>query len=284
MFVALGKNTTNKNQDLRAVSGILTTKEWCHRERVRRNCVKHNARRTSVTIQVNRVIVQSTTLKDILDCHVTKLTTASLVANFVPRNDNSLEGTEKKTMKRFVLIMLSIFTCAIATAATETTEWWVDGEVYATTSCETGGDISTPPQNPTKKGYTFQGWETAVYDMSTLDATINGTDFTFNSNTHKWRIKFSYGYVYGESLCSSISGDQWYPGLQELDTSSSGGHCWCRVTEFFPTGSAKVYEVSSPHWVYLRNDGSGCNGYCTDHCSDYPRNRQSLRESLYGTN
>lgn len=60
-------------------------------------------------------------------------------------------------MKRIVLIMLSIFTCAIATAATETINWYVDGNTYATTTCQTGGDIVLP-QTPTKYGYTFNGW------------------------------------------------------------------------------------------------------------------------------
>ena len=64
-------------------------------------------------------------------------------------------------MKRFVLIMLSIFTCAIACSATETINWYANGQIYATTTCEIGGDIELPV-SPYKKGYIFQGWENAI--------------------------------------------------------------------------------------------------------------------------
>lgn len=48
--------------------------------------------------------------------------------------------------------------CAIAHAATETINWYMDGNTYATTQCETGSDIILP-QTPYKYGYTFQGWD-----------------------------------------------------------------------------------------------------------------------------
>ena len=191
-------------------------------------------------------------------------------------------------MKRFVLIMLSIFTCAIATAATETTEWYVGANLYATTSCETGGDISTPPQNPTKKGYTFQGWETATFDLATLDTSIGGSNYIYNNSTRKWRADFSYGYVYGEFLCSPTpnAGSGWYPTSQELDTESgTGQYCYCRATEFLPTGSSKIYEAVASRWVLAYDFGSAssCAGSCAYPCSDV-KSRSSLRASIFGTN
>lgn len=185
-------------------------------------------------------------------------------------------------MKRFVLILLSIFTCAIATAATETTEWWVNGSVYATTSCETGGDISTPPQNPTKKGYTFQGWETAVYDMSTLDATINGSTYGYNVSTKKWNATFSYGIVYGESLCSSTPSDV-YAQYGELEiTTDSCQYCYCRATEFKPNETVKIYEIVDSPWVVV-NPCSGGNN-CPQHCGCNGMANVSTRRKMYGIN
>ena len=94
-------------------------------------------------------------------------------------------------MKRFVLILLSIFTCAIATAATETINWYMDGNTYATTTCQTGGDIVLPQNTPTKYGYTFQGWrdyKPIEYLESTGTQWID-TGVILNENS-KIRAKF----------------------------------------------------------------------------------------------
>ena len=47
--------------------------------------------------------------------------------------------------------------CIGAHAKTETINWYMDGNTYATTQCETGSDIILP-QTPYKYGYTFNGW------------------------------------------------------------------------------------------------------------------------------
>lgn len=59
-------------------------------------------------------------------------------------------------MKRFIVFLLLVF-CSAAHADTETINWYMGDNVYATTTCESGGDI-TLPTAPTKYGYTFQGW------------------------------------------------------------------------------------------------------------------------------
>ena len=59
-------------------------------------------------------------------------------------------------MKRiFVFLMLFIGTAAIA----HTINWYVDGNIFHTTTCESGEDI-TPPTAPEKYGYTFKEWGT----------------------------------------------------------------------------------------------------------------------------
>lgn len=122
------------------------------------------------------VVCQRQTLKDILDCRVTKLTTASLVANFVPRNDNTLEfwGARKggTRMKKFLVFLCAIFICTFAFA--HSVEWYVDDSLYQTTTCDAGDSI-TPPTAPTKYGYSFAGWELLYTQLEYIQST--GTQY-----------------------------------------------------------------------------------------------------------
>lgn len=63
-------------------------------------------------------------------------------------------------VKRFIVFLL-LFFCSAAHAETETINWYMGDNIYATTTCESGGDI-TLPTTPTKYGYTFQGWSSYV--------------------------------------------------------------------------------------------------------------------------
>ena len=60
--------------------------------------------------------------------------------------------------------------CIGAHAATETINWYMDGNTYATTQCETGGDIILP-QTPYKYGYTFNGWSANYTPIEYLEST-----------------------------------------------------------------------------------------------------------------
>ena len=77
-----------------------------------------------------------------------------------------------------------MFFCSVAHADTETINWYMDNNVYATTTCESGGDI-TLPTTPIKYGYTFQGWSGYVpieYLESTGTQWID-TGFKPNNNS-----------------------------------------------------------------------------------------------------
>ena len=74
-------------------------------------------------------------------------------------------------MKKFLVLFFSIFICSIAHADTETINWYVDETSYATTTCQTGGDIILPT-TPTKYGYTFQGWANYI-PIEYLESTGN---------------------------------------------------------------------------------------------------------------
>lgn len=159
-------------------------------------------------------------------------------------------------MKRFIFLLTTIFICGAAIAQTETTKWYIEGELYDTTSCESGDDI-TMPQVPERFGYTFSGWEPAVYDMSTLDKTINGSRSSCNNNT-TWQVTFSYGTVYGEALYSN-------------------NMCYCRITHFKPTGDYKIYEPLFSGWVADRN-ATACCGDCKQYVGN---GANHVRAQLY---
>ena len=58
-------------------------------------------------------------------------------------------------MKKFFVIFGLAFVCI--TAFAHSVEWYVDGSLYQTTTCDAGDSI-TPPVAPTKYGYTFDKW------------------------------------------------------------------------------------------------------------------------------
>ena len=107
-------------------------------------------------------------------------------------------------MKKFHIFLLMMLACN-AYAATETINWYVDGSVYDTTTCQSGGNVNLPTQ-PTKRGHTFAGWVVALYDMSTLDYTTDGTNYTYNASAYTWATIFDYGLVSGTALCSVTPG------------------------------------------------------------------------------
>ena len=199
----------------------------------------------------------------------------------------SAMGTKNKTkkgknMKNLLIFMWLVAVCGVANAQTETTKWYIDGKVYTTTNCESGGDIEVP-ELPERFGYTFQGWMPAVYDMSTIDTSINGTSSSTSGKT--WRAIFSYGAVYGESLCSPTSNSEWYTNTV-LDTETgSGQYCYCRVTEFIPTGSSIVYEPVSSLWAFNGDyfSASDCALRCPDRCGSGFRTNPALRAGLLGS-
>ena len=91
-------------------------------------------------------------------------------------------------MKRFVLFLFAIFVCHFSHAQTETINWYVGGNVYTTTTCESGNDIILPA-TPTKLGYTFQGWVDYI-PIEYLEFT--GTQYIDPNITIKGTSKFEF--------------------------------------------------------------------------------------------
>lgn len=112
-------------------------------------------------------------------------------------------------IKRFLFCCL----CAIAIIAignfthnayanTETINWYVDGETYDTTTCQSGDDIELPT-TPTKLGYTFVGWEKVYIPIEYLQFnTVVAPGINYSLDTGiipnaytTFRIKFTMGVV-----------------------------------------------------------------------------------------
>lgn len=104
--------------------------------------------------------------------------------------------------------------CSAAHADTETINWYMDNNIYATTTCESGGDI-TLPTAPTKYGYTFQGWSSYVpieYLESTGTQWID-TGYKIQTANVKIRLKFMKTNTHPGSLIGAsniVSDSNWF--------------------------------------------------------------------------
>lgn len=112
-------------------------------------------------------------------------------------------------MKRFLVLSFLIFPC-ITHADTETINWYVDGSTYATTTCQTGGDIILPT-TPTKYGYTFQGWAffTPVEYLESTGLQYIDTGFFPNQDT-RVVVEFKaisgyYGTIFGARTAANTN-------------------------------------------------------------------------------
>lgn len=106
-------------------------------------------------------------------------------------------------MKRiFVFLMLFIGTAAVA----HTINWHVDGNIFHTTTCESGEDI-TPPTAPEKYGYTFKEWGAYIpieYLESTGTQWID-TGYVPNTNT-KVSIKLQFTTLPSDDIFQALLG------------------------------------------------------------------------------
>ena len=75
-------------------------------------------------------------------------------------------------MKKLLVGLCAIFICTFAIA--HSIEWYVDGSLYQTTTCNSGDNI-TPPVAPTKYGYSFAGWKEQYAKLEYIEST--GTQY-----------------------------------------------------------------------------------------------------------
>ena len=179
----------------------------------------------------------------------------------------------------------------------------------ASNSCTYDTSINLP-DNPTKTGYTFKGWRVVPkFDLSTLDSAINGNgryahgvDIENNNtdscmcngdtctcntvsdlNQYEWKATFEYGTVYGETRCSSVSGEFTSTGNP---TNDNGPHCWCRATKYKPNNDNMMYEtIASTPWIadYRQEGVSSCARNCGYYeCAFRVQTNSVFRSAVFG--
>lgn len=209
-------------------------------------------------------------------------------------------------MKQFALMLFVIFICVNSNAATETINWYSNGSLFDTTTCQSGDDVNLPSTTPTKYGHTFAGWLVAFYDFSTLDTTINGahrygrgvdtsndtdtcyyegnlvtcnTDFS-DLGRYQWKTLFSYGTIYGDAMCSTVPGTYAVAGTP---TNDGGQYCWCKATGYL--NNDIIYSSNSPlSWVfnYDRGSASACAYGCARSCALNVQLYADFRRAVFG--
>ena len=191
----------------------------------------------------------------------------------------------------------------------------ITGDANAATQCTYDHTFSLPTQ-PTKTGYTFTGWKVRIFDLSTLDTSIQGTGNGYKDTPSysqssgvstygltedlTWAVQFSYGRVYGEASCNSTTGTacsttNWststftytiYPenikSSNTFEKSTNGGSCWCHATGFMVPGEA-IQNVEPAPWVFQYNwSVNTCIHYCPLYCAKYIEKTSTFRQASYG--
>ena len=107
-------------------------------------------------------------------------------------------------MKKILMFLFAMFICVGAIA--HTINWYANGQVVSTTSCQSGDNI-TPPTAPAKTGYHFVRWEPGYTELEYIEST--GTQYIdtgYKPKTgDKIRIVYQYDSLYGPDGIEAVS-------------------------------------------------------------------------------
>lgn len=92
--------------------------------------------------------------------------------------------------------IFGIFVCCFVSGVSysKNIEWYVDNQLYANTSCESGDDVILPAA-PTKQGYTFTGWNAYIpieYLESTGTQYIDTKVYQKDAKQYGMSLKYEY--------------------------------------------------------------------------------------------
>ena len=138
------------------------------------------------------------------------------------------------------------------------------------------------------KNSEYARWKPLVDEGHTMikeGMTENNSDL----KKGQWALKFSYGTVKGESMCSGQGGKPYVSKSDKntlVNASGRKDYCWCRVLEFTPSQENSVGRVSNNSWLLaLRHDPNykikTCINYCTYYCTEVIAIFSNFRNSLY---
>lgn len=160
-------------------------------------------------------------------------------------------------MKRLLLFLSLCFVCSAAIA--HTINWYVDNEIYHTTTCESGDDI-TPPTAPEKYGYTFKGWKgyTPIEYLESTGTQYIDTGYIPNQDTG----------IKTKGMFNSVINDQTYMfgSGQSYSSSTFEFYAWDQKLSFnyfnryYEIDSIEVGDTVVIDWNkniinYSKNDG-----------------------------
>ena len=160
-------------------------------------------------------------------------------------------------MKRLLLFLSLCFICTAAIA--HTINWYIDGSVYHTTTCESGENI-TPPTAPEKYGYTFQGWKDVFpieYIANTGGQYINTGVQPKDSLVLNITLMFeSYCPIFGARTSESHSLFAGYDASAGLYLDYGSGYNLGRIAYFGKINLNTIYRLSYGN-KYIKNLGTG---------------------------
>lgn len=187
-------------------------------------------------------------------------------------------------MKRLFVLLCLVFPCGVH-ADIETFNWYVDGSIYATTTCQTGGDIILPTA-PTKYGYTFQGWAffTPIEYLESTGLQYINTGFLPNQDT-RVVVEFKamsgyYGTIFGARTASANSTFSFIYTMNGATISDDYGNTR-RVL------GSKIFNQTividkNKSYTYVLNKSTGSSIYRTD--STYTNFQTAFPLYLFGMN
>lgn len=104
------------------------------------------------------------------------------------------------------------------------------------------------------------------------------TDVRFNGiKPGKWRASFSYGTIYGESMCAENTGQWFAPG----NPKGTGRYCWCRANYFSQDNTNKCKMQSDWIYSYDYDDISSCIANCVFSCMGNIQKNKDFRRAVF---
>ena len=152
-------------------------------------------------------------------------------------------------MKRFVILLTTIFMCSISHAETFNQYWHVENNLSATTQCTTGGDIILPTA-PTKYGYDFIGWEKLPYiRIEYLEMERGPVIDTGYIPSDKTRILAKFQPTSVENSYALFFGV--YPNGNHYSNQSYEFNVWSKTYQWYLSGSLFTVSSAAPNDVIV---------------------------------
>jgi hypothetical protein len=101
--------------------------------------------------------------------------------------------------------------------------------------------------------------------------------------TYEWKLKFSHGYLYGMSGCSTTAGIEAQRGNPTF-LQGTGKYCWCKATGYKPNSSNSInVSLYTLSWVFAYEYGSfaACESLCALACDNFTVSRSYFRTALF---